>query len=68
VCGSGIVFMPETAEKVQAELQKHMGGCPCERGERCPLMPADLGDLMPLRPRMTIDARHPERVLLTYRR
>jgi hypothetical protein len=48
--GCDLVFTPETAEQVRAELRKRFDGkCPCENDRACPLLPADL-DLTNLAP------------------
>jgi hypothetical protein len=48
--GCDLVFTPETAEQVRTELRKQFGGtCPCDTGQACPLLPADL-DLTNLTP------------------
>jgi hypothetical protein len=48
--GCDLIFTPEVAEKVRGELRKRLGGmCPCDRDQRCPLLPDDLTDLMPCR-------------------
>lgn len=47
--GCDLLFPPETAKKVRAELRRNLGGqCPCDRDEKCPLLPADLSPLLPL--------------------
>lgn len=47
--GCDLLFTPEAAVKVRAELRDKLGGeCPCDRGERCPLLPDDMVALLPL--------------------
>lgn len=40
--GCDLLYRPEVAEQVRAELRRAMGSCPCDNGRRCPLLPADL--------------------------
>lgn len=48
--GCDLVFAPETAEMVKAELRKQWNGrCPCDGDRRCPLLPDDLSQLIPCR-------------------
>lgn len=45
--GCEILFSPETAAEVREQFASRMGGqCFCERGQRCPLLPADLTPLL----------------------
>jgi len=53
--GCDLVFSPEMAEKVKDTLSELWGGtCPCGKGQRCPLLPDDLTNLMPCR--ITVEA------------
>lgn len=45
--GCDLLFTPETAREIKAELRDKMGACPCDMGKRCPLLPADLTPLLP---------------------
>lgn len=45
--GCDLMFTVELARQVRARVTAAMGGqCPCEEGRRCPLLPADAGDLI----------------------
>lgn len=48
--GCDLLFNPETAAKVRGQVRANLGGeCPCDRGEPCPLLPADFAErLIPL--------------------
>lgn len=48
--GCDLLFSPATAAKVREQARANLGGqCPCERGEPCPLLPADFAErLIPL--------------------
>jgi hypothetical protein len=48
MCGCDLVFAPGTAERVRATLREHMGGCPCERGGKCPFLPDTVEDVADL--------------------
>ena len=44
--GCAILFSPEVAEQVRAEIRKHVGSYPCDEGHPCPLLPDDVTELL----------------------
>lgn len=45
--GCELIFTPDVAQKVQRTISEQMGGmCPCDVGQRCPLLPDDPADLL----------------------
>ena len=44
--GCDLLFSPETAEQVRAVVRERCGGCRCESGGWCPLLPVDIGPLL----------------------
>lgn len=44
--GCELLFTAEAAQKIRAEIILRTGSCPCDTGQRCPLLPADLAPLM----------------------
>jgi hypothetical protein len=47
--GCDLLYSPEVAAKVRAELRRVMGSCPCDLDQKCPLLPADVTKLLPRR-------------------
>lgn len=45
--GCELIFTPKVAEKVHRTISEQTGGlCPCDVGQRCPLLPEDPADLL----------------------
>lgn len=44
--GCELLFDAETAARVIAQVRAASGGeCPCDKGQRCPMLPDDVGSL-----------------------